>query len=81
LDEIGYLDHRRTHLFVFDLAAKSLTQLTSGDYDDSEPAWSPDGQLLAFTSNRSKPDPDLTYTPTSGSSPRIMSPALRRVFK
>src|SRR6267143_536234 len=60
-DEVGYLDRRRTHLFVFDLATKNLTQVTSGDYDDSEPTWSPDGKLLAFTSNRSKPDPDLTY--------------------
>ncbi len=60
-DTIGYLDRHRTHLYVFDLEKKSLTQITSGDYDDSDPAWSPDSKLLAFTSNRSTPDPDATY--------------------
>ena len=33
-DTVGYLDHRRTHLYVFDIASKSLKQVSSGDYDD-----------------------------------------------
>jgi dipeptidyl aminopeptidase/acylaminoacyl peptidase len=60
-DEIGYLDRRRTHLYVFDLAKRNLTQITSGDYDDDQLAWAPDGKQLAFVSNRSTPDPDATY--------------------
>jgi dipeptidyl aminopeptidase/acylaminoacyl peptidase len=60
-DTVGYLDHRRTHLYIFDVASKKTTQITSGDYDDNEPAWSPDGKSLAFTSNRSAPDPDRNY--------------------
>src|SRR5712672_2131070 len=60
-DEVGYLDRRRAHVYILDLATKNLTQITSGDYDDAHPAWSPDGHLIAFASNRSKPDPDRTY--------------------
>jgi dipeptidyl aminopeptidase/acylaminoacyl peptidase len=60
-DTVGYLDRRRTHLYVFEVPGKTMTQITSGDYDDTEPAWSPDGKRIAFTSNRSKPDPDRTY--------------------
>src|SRR6266478_2263529 len=38
-DTIGYLDRRRTHIYVLDVAAKSLAQVSSGDFDDTEPAW------------------------------------------
>ncbi|WP_291989072.1 S9 family peptidase [Luteitalea sp.] len=54
-DGVGYVDGKlRTHLYLYDIAAKRTTPLTSGPYDDSAPTWSPDGRHIAFISARSE---------------------------
>src|SRR5437773_8282225 len=37
-DTVGYLDRRRTHLYLFEVACKRVTQITSGDFDDHGPS-------------------------------------------
>ena len=56
-DESGYLGKQRRHLYVLDVESGKTAMLTSGDYDELLPAWSPDGKSLAFVSKR-RPDFD-----------------------
>jgi dipeptidyl aminopeptidase/acylaminoacyl peptidase len=51
LDSVGWTGDRRKHLFVVDLDGEER-QLTHGDCEDGEPAWSPDGGRIVFTSMR-----------------------------
>jgi len=59
-DYVGYLDRRRSHIYVYTPGEEEPVQVTSGDYDDSAPVWSPDGKSIAFVSDRSE-NPDLHY--------------------
>jgi dipeptidyl aminopeptidase/acylaminoacyl peptidase len=58
-DNDGYLVHRRSHLYLLTVATGAIETLTAGDWDDEEPAWSPDGTRIAFISGRGS-DADRT---------------------
>jgi dipeptidyl aminopeptidase/acylaminoacyl peptidase len=49
------------------------TQLTSGLKRDASPRWSPDGSLLAFTSNRAGDTAQLYVIPVTGGEPRKLT--------
>lgn len=56
-DGPGYLDARRQHLYVFEIATGRSELLTPGEHDEHLPAWSPDGRHIAYVTKRGA-DPD-----------------------
>jgi dipeptidyl aminopeptidase/acylaminoacyl peptidase len=58
-DGAGYLTTVHRHLALFDVEARKLETLTTGRFDETMAAWSPDGKSIAFVSDRIG-DPDRT---------------------
>jgi len=71
-------DRRDDHLWIVSVSGAEPARLTSGDFDDADPRWSPDGQEIAFVSNRTA-DPetnantDLWIVPAKGGKPRQLT--------
>lgn len=56
----GYRPFKRTHIWVVEAdqgAKREARRITSGDADDGEPSWSPDGRMIYFSAQR-RPDED-----------------------
>ncbi|MFO7692465.1 MAG: S9 family peptidase [Vicinamibacterales bacterium] len=79
-DREGYLKRFYTHVYVFDIAGKKLEQITTGHFENSSPAWSPDGTKIAFVSTRQGEDPDrhqnsdiYVVDAKAGAEPRLLT--------
>ena len=60
LDGVGWQEGRR-HLFIVDVETGSSKQLTRGEFDHSEPSFSPDGAQIVCASDRSRRRDDRQF--------------------
>ncbi|HET7220854.1 MAG TPA: S9 family peptidase [Vicinamibacterales bacterium] len=79
-DSGGYLRGERTHLYLFDVAAKKAEILTPGAFNETAPAWSPDGARVAFIRRHGEGDVDkapnadlFVVDARSGATPRRLT--------
>jgi Tol biopolymer transport system component len=65
------------HIYTMNLDGTGLTQLTSGDYGEGSPAWSPDGTKIVFITNAGYPasrDIAIMNANGTGLKPIVMRP-------
>lgn len=60
----------RAAIWLFPVNGSAPRQLTSGQWNDGSPRWSPDGRWIAFTSKRQTKAPQLWLLPVAGGEAR-----------
>ena len=91
--EPGFLDGKKQHIWRVSFLAgeprevdeSNVRQLTSGDFDDTDPVWSPSGQEIYFVSDRTELRDygrvrQIWSVPARGGTPRLVTGGENDVF-
>ncbi len=70
----GFLDNKPTHIWTIAAGGGAPKQITTGEFDDGEPDWSPDDSHIVFVSNRNeerekKRGSEIWVVPSTGGEP------------
>ncbi|MFT5138911.1 MAG: dipeptidyl aminopeptidase/acylaminoacyl peptidase [Rhodothermales bacterium] len=74
-------DKQNSSIWLYEKAADRFRQLTTAGSKDNSPKWSPDGQTLAFLSQREEEKPQIFLLPMSGGEANRLSKAISGVGK